>query len=95
MNQILVKNVCLSLETIALQTRASTVVSSTQKSLSQSSSSSSTVTLAKLWQKMRTFHSGSRARSAFIERDKSSLQSIGSFLLLEAEARILPAVPIT
>lgn len=30
-----------------------------------------------------------------MERDKTSLQSIGSFLLLEAEALILPAVPIT
>lgn len=48
-----------------------------------------------LWQKTRSFHSGSRARSTFIERDKTSLQSIGSLLLLEAEALILPAAPLT
>lgn len=82
------------LKKIALQTRASTMISS-KKSLSLSSSSSSTVTLANLWQKIRTFHSGSRARGTFIERDKTSLKSIESFLLLEAEAQILPAVPIT
>lgn len=78
----LVRNNCLT-------ERASPVVPSTP------ASSSCMVTLAKLWQKTRTFHSGSRARSTFTEGDRGSLQSIGSLLLLEAAASILPAVPST